>query len=59
MQITTENVSGMVATWMNGRPITYGEVTTADLIVDAVRYYSPEARAELSRRGIDWTRLDK
>lgn len=37
----------------HGRPIT--EVTTEDLIIDAVRYKSDAARAELARRGIDWT----
>jgi hypothetical protein len=57
MQITTENVAEMVAYWQNGRAVTYREVTTEDLIVDSTRYFSPEARAELARRGIDWTKF--
>lgn len=54
-QITTENVADQIAHWQNGRPVTYKEVTTEDLIVNAIRYYSAEARAELSRRKIKWT----
>lgn len=57
--ITTETIADTVAHWVNGRPVTYRQVTTEDLIVDSVRYYSAEARAELSRRGIDWTTLSK
>lgn len=57
MQITTENVGDMVAYWQNGRPVTYREVTTEDLKTESLRYGTPEARAELSRRGIDWTKL--
>jgi hypothetical protein len=57
MALTTETIADMVAYWHNGRPVLYRQITTEALLSEAVRYFSAEARAELSRRGIDWTRI--
>ena len=43
----------------NGRAVTFPEATTEDLIISAIRCkeatHRDLARAELTRRGIDWS----
>lgn len=56
IEITPENVGGMVARHQAGRPVLYRECLFADLIASAVRHKCEKARAELTSRGIDWPR---